>query len=55
MGGDHVLNYYAFGVLVWRRCLGLGGRRDGWVVYEVWVDRWVEGEGKGGGAGLALL
>jgi hypothetical protein len=22
--------------------------RDGWVVCEVWVDRWVEGEGKGG-------
>ena len=23
-------------------------RRDGWVVCEVWEDRWVEGEGKGG-------
>jgi hypothetical protein len=20
----------------------------GWLVFEVWVDRWVEGEGKGG-------
>ena len=29
----------------------MGGRRDGWAVcevYEVWVDWWAEGEGKGG-------
>ena len=25
MGGDHVLNEYTFGVLVWRRGLGMGG------------------------------
>ena len=24
----------------------MGGWRDGWAVCEVWVDRWVEGEGK---------
>ncbi len=27
----HVLNQYAFGVLVWRRCLGMGGRVGGGV------------------------
>jgi hypothetical protein len=26
---------------------GMGGRKIGWVVCEVWVDRWAEGEGKG--------
>jgi len=25
----------------------MDGWRDGWAVCEVWVDRWVEGEGKG--------
>jgi len=25
----------------------MGGWRDGWAVCEVWVDRWVEGEGNG--------
>ncbi len=29
-------------------CGGMGGRRDGRAVCEVWVDRWAEGEGKGG-------
>jgi hypothetical protein len=24
------------------------GLRNGWMVCEVWVDRWAEGEGKGG-------
>jgi hypothetical protein len=24
------------------------GWAEGWVVCEVWADRWVEGEGKGG-------
>ena len=23
-------------------CGGMGGRRDGWAVCEVWVDRWAE-------------
>jgi hypothetical protein len=23
-------------------CGGMGGRRDGWSVCEVWVDRWAE-------------
>ena len=27
---------------------GMGGWQDGWAVCEVWVDRWAEGEGKGG-------
>jgi hypothetical protein len=47
----------------------MGGRRNGfcrvkdsiepealrarWVVCEVWADRWVEGEGKGGVKGLS--
>jgi hypothetical protein len=41
----------------------MGGRRDGWVVCEVWVDGWavcevwvdrrVEREGKGGVKGLS--
>ena len=26
----------------------VGGGRDGWEVYEVWADRWAEGEGQGG-------
>jgi hypothetical protein len=33
----------------------MGGWRDGWAVCEVWVDRWVEGEGKGGVKGPLLM
>ncbi len=28
---------------------------DGWAVCEVWADRWVEGEGKGGVKGPLLM
>jgi hypothetical protein len=28
--------------------LGSGSGSDGWPVCEEWVDRWAEGEGKGG-------
>jgi hypothetical protein len=31
----------------------MGGWVDGWVGCEVWADRWVEGEGKGGVKGLS--
>ena len=34
--------------------MGGEGLRYGRSVCEVWVDRWVEGEGKGGCMGLAL-
>jgi hypothetical protein len=32
----------------------MGGWGDGWAVFEVWVDRWVEGE-KGGVKGPLLM
>ena len=31
----------------------MSGGMGGWPVCEVWVDRWVEGEGKGGVWGLS--
>jgi hypothetical protein len=31
----------------------VGGGMGGWLVCEVWADRWVEGEGKGGVKGLS--
>jgi hypothetical protein len=31
------------------------GWMGGWPVCEVWADRWVQGEGKGGGCGFSSL
>ncbi len=33
----------------------MAGGMGGWLVCEVWADRWVEGEGKGGVLGPLLM